>query len=614
MIKPQRMSRLLIIGSKSRLAKVVGKLHELEAAHIIEHKKDEFDLCAPMPTLERVSALVVQVRSLISALGIDTQGAPRKSFRIPELERQVAQIKEETTALLEKRKGAQDELLQIAEQKRILGNLAALSVSSADFSASRHIKAFIGIADEKKAKSIQKGLSALTESLQVHTAPEGKGVLMAIFIDAKLCVDAGKILAESSFSETDVSAVKGLLGDPKELIAQLSKKEIKLTLLIDSNTSRLGQIAKKHSGFLGEADKFLSIEAEKAQAPLSFGSTRESFFLRCYVPTASLEHVKKELHAAAAGSLHIADEELGDEEDTPIKLDNPKPFQSFEFFTNLYSLPKYNEFDPTMLMAFTFPLFFGFMLGDVGYGLITLALFFWLRRKVPEGRQFFNILMAASASSILFGVLYGEVFGFEPWHGVIVRTHDFDALMAISIIAGAVQVNLGLVLGFILERHHGLMHAVYAKLSWIVLEIAVAVLYASYNHLIPLPIHAGYALLVIALLMLYKGEGYMGLMEIPSLLSHIVSYARLMAVGLASVFIAVMVNDLTTFLLHKGVLWVPLALVALIIGHTFNIALGILSPSLHSIRLHYVEFFTKFYKGGGKEYVPFGAQKQKSLF
>ena len=113
--------------------------------------------------------------------------------------------------------------------------------------------------------------------------------------------------------------------------------------------------------------------------------------------------------------------------------------------------------------------------------------------------------------------------------------------------------------------------------------------------------------------MLFKAEGFIGVMEIPSILTNIMSYARLMAVGLASVFIAVMVNDFVSFLFHKGILFWPLALIFLIIGHTFNIALGILSPSLHSIRLHYVEFFSKFYQGGGIEYVPFGAEKNKSL-
>ena len=183
-------------------------------------------------------------------------------------------------------------------------------------------------------------------------------------------------------------------------------------------------------------------------------------------------------------------------------------------------------------------------------------------------------------------LIYGEVLGFEPWHGLIVRTHDMNLLMLISIIVCVVQVNFGLVLGFILVlKEHGFLKATYEKLSWILLQIAGVVLYLSYSNIINIPVFAGYLLLVIAIFILYKGEGFLGIIEMTSIVIHIFSYAMFMAVGLASVFIAVMVNDAVTALFHKGILFIPLALVVLIIGHTFNIALGILSPTLHSIML-----------------------------
>src|SRR3989338_7818575 len=99
---------------------------------------------------------------------------------------------------------------------------------------------------------------------------------------------------------------------------------------------------------------------------------------------------------SGSNKLHIMEEPLGEEEDIPIKLNNSKYIQNSEFFTKLFALPKYNEFDPSALIAYTFPLFYGFMLGDVIYGLITFALFFYLKKKIPAGRQFFKIIFSTS--------------------------------------------------------------------------------------------------------------------------------------------------------------------------------------------------------------------------
>ncbi len=617
MIKPQRMSKVLVVGPKSRMGKVVAKLHELQVAHIIEHKKDEFDLCSPLQSLEKVSSLLVQVRSLLSALQISNEAAVRKNFKLQEVEKQISPIKRDVSGIIEERKKLEDAQAEIVEQKKILGNLALLKVNPESFRKSSYVVSYVGSVAVANVSQLKEKLAKITDKFELITVEQKKVALLALFADSTVAAEIGKVLAEASFTEMDVSAVRSLSGEPSGLTEQLSKKEQKLTPQLVEKNTKWKELAEKYGVFLAEVEKFLSTEAEKGQAPLSFGSTREAFFVRCYVPSSDVDSVNAELSKAAGGAIHIAEEELGEEEETPIKLRNPKALKSFEFFTNLYSLPKYNEFDPTMLMAFTFPLFFGFMLGDVGYGLITLLFFYALRRKVPAGKDFFNILMVSSVSAILFGFLYGEVFGYEPWHGIIIRTEDTTTLMIISGIAGLIQVNFGLILGFILERrHHGFMHALNAKVGWMVLQVAAFVLYrlfAIYHNFFSVGMVPGWALLGVAFFMLYKGEGLMFLPETLSLFSHIVSYARLMAVGLASVFIAVMVNDLTTFLWHKGAFWVPLAIVALVIGHTFNIALGILSPSLHSIRLHYVEFFTKFYKGGGKEYVPFGAEKQKSL-
>ena len=114
--------------------------------------------------------------------------------------------------------------------------------------------------------------------------------------------------------------------------------------------------------------------------------------------------------------------------------------------------------------------------------------------------------------------------------------------------------------------------------------------------------------MALAVIMLYKGEGFKGLIELPSIFSNILSYARLMALGLASVKLAEVVNEFSGEFFQHGGFSVLYGIMLLVVGHAINIGLGILGPFLHSLRLHYVEFFTKFFKGGAKRFSPFGAQ------
>jgi len=614
MLKPESMSKLFVAGPKSALPKVVSRLHELKVAHIIEHKKDKFDICQPLKDFDRISSLLVQLRSTISHLGINAEDAKLKELKIPQIEKDFQVVKEEASQAVELLKRIEDELSLISEQKKALETLSLLHLSPDLFRKSRLITQFFGYVDSSELKH---RLHTITSRFEIKTEQHDKKTLAAIFVDSEFSEQFAKALAELSFSEIDLSPVKELRGNSKELLERLSKRHALLETQLGSAKKKIASISKKHSTFLSEAEKFMSIEAEKSQIPLSFGSTRETFFLKAYIPKNSIANVKEQLLKASGGRIYAVEESIGHDEDIPIKLNNSRYVKNSEFFTKLFALPKYDEFDPSALIAYTFPLFFGFMLGDVIYGLITFALFFYLKKKIPAGRQFFNMMLAASIGAIIFGFLYGEFAGLELYHFWIERTHDFDALMMISIIAGIIHVNFGLMLGFINEyRHHGLMKAANAKFSWVLLQIGgVLFLGPLLSMLVVSPIlfYLGIFLFVIAVIMLLKAEGFTGIMEIPSILTHIMSYARLMAVGLASVFIAVMVNDLVTFLFHKGMFFWPLALIALVVGHTFNIALGILSPSLHSIRLHYVEFFSKFYQGGGSEYRPFGAEKEKSL-
>ena len=614
MFHPERMRKLFIVGAQTAIDDVVSMLHREKTAHLIEYQKKDYDLCKPLASFGRISNLLVQTRSVMAHLQIEEGAGSTETADFDLIETKLPVARDEALEIIEAIKASEDQKAELAQQEVVLQKLRTVGVSPEDFTPSAFIASYFGTVGDM---SLSARINSMTDCVLMRTGERDGEVYLAIFIDRRLKEQCERVLDDHGFIDIDLSAVRDLAGKTEDLLSSIGETSQELNQRELEAASRLDATRRKHEVFLRDAERALSAESEKAQVPLSFGSTQETFFLRCYVPARAFEHLRNKLTDAAKQRIIITEEAIQEVDEVPVKLHNPRGLCFFEFFTNLYSLPKYTEFDPTLLIAFTFPIFFGFMLGDMVYGAIIFALFWWLRSKFPAGKDFFNILMVAAVSTILFGALYGEALGFEPWHGLIVRREDsyIDLLLNVSIVAGLIQVNLGLVLGFILEwRNHSLLQAVYAKLSWILLQVGAFLLYASIDGIIPIPEAIGWGIIVVSVFLIYKAEGFIGVMEIPTILSHILSYARLMAVGLASVFIAVMVNQGSAHLMSKGGIFLLLAVLMFLFGHLFAIALGILSPSLHSIRLHYVEFFTKFYSGGGKEYAPFGAEKPKSIF
>jgi len=239
-------------------------------------------------------------------------------------------------------------------------------------------------------------------------------------------------------------------------------------------------------------------------------------------------------------------------------------------------------------------------------------IFFWiLKRRMPKVGNLLNVLVIASFVSIVFGFIFAEFFGFEIYHPAVSREHEMFMLMYIAIAIGIVHVNLGLIIGFLNEwKSHGLVHAIYAKASWITLEIGFALLVLSSLDKILIAPWVGATFLGASILMLIKSEGFRGIIEIPTIFANIVSYIRLAAIGLTSVILALIINGAATEFFHKGSFYFLAGVLVLTIGHIINILIAWLGSFLHSLRLHYVEFFSKFFYGGAKKYHPFGIKDE----
>ncbi|MEK6973512.1 MAG: V-type ATP synthase subunit I [archaeon] len=604
MLKAREMSHIRISGPKSRQKDVVNRLYELDLLHLINFKKEEqgfLDIGIPFPEGDTYSSELVKLRGLISYLKISGKG----NFNI--------NLGQASRKLLDVYANFEDNAKRLDELKKeresltnSLGNpLLKLETRYDLLEGYKSVEVFKGTVKAPiKEELARRGL----RDCHIIEKNAGSEYAIALFVPRKKANDILPLLKEFNFKERRLD----FNIDQNQLVRKLQQANEE----INKVENGFKKLSAENAEFLLGYEKKLSELSEKAEIPLRFGASKNAFVASGWVPTDSFEELQKAI-AKSANNLtyveeikHAEGHNHEEEEQAPVALNNPGIVKPYEFLLDLYSLPKYMEVDPTVLMAFTFPLFFGFMLGDIGYGIVTTVLFFLLKRffKSKDMQAILNILLIASISSIFFGFVFGEFFGLEIFeHPLINRAHDIPTMMMITMIVGLIHLNVGFIIGFYnVLKHHGLVKAVQEKLSWLILELGIAFIGLQMLGLFEFGTIIGAILALAAVLMLYLAEGPKGIIELPSLLSNTLSYLRLFGIGLSSVILAVIINKFANIFMAMGGFYIIGAILVLLVGHGLNIFLGVLGSFIQSVRLHYVEFFTKFFEGGGMPYSPFG--------
>jgi V/A-type H+-transporting ATPase subunit I len=389
----------------------------------------------------------------------------------------------------------------------------------------------------------------------------------------------------------------------RKRISEISTKEYELN-------SELKKFALRWGPIYAMVREWVYDRLSVLKASTAAFETHMCFFIQGWIPSKQVEQLESEMDKKFSGRVILAEKEIREEdlERIPVILKNPSYFQPFEIFTRLLPLPRYTSYDPTTFLAIFFPLIFGMILGDAGYALLLLLISVFLIKKLARKtfRDAAKILFIASIYAVFFGILYGEFFG-EIGHELfgmktlcIERRTAVIPMIYFSITVGLAHIVLGLALGLITALKRRTKKEALYRLINILMILCILALVASFFGLFPglFKKPAIIAIFILTPLLLFTG-GLLAPFELLKSLGNIISYARIMAIGLTSVLLAFVANRIAGMI---GDIVIGVAVAGLI--HLLNIVLGIFSPTIHSLRLHYVEFFGKFLEHGGRDFEP----------
>ncbi len=640
-LMPERMSRVRIISHKKYVNQIIDYLHSLKALHIKDYNVDEiegFGLGDPKENSEEISGLLVDIDSILNIFTTKEEPQTRKNmnYNLKSIKSEIQKIKSEINQLQEKDKILSEKEKELTKIIDMLEFLELLKIK--DIKQVHEYATIDYIAGKTEERINLTELLSKTKANKLIIEKEAKKEnkkSFIIFFDKRHEQEINNVLSKINFEKVDFEELKvlNIRGVSEEqhnektrlkYYKETLEKQTSVNRLLSVLTKELSEIKeerlkiKKIIDDLGsnnifrlqEYKAYLQKELEKSEAPLRFAASEYTTIIEGWIPSKKSKTLKDKIKEITNDTAII---ELKEEQkEAPILLEHSRPLKPYEFLLRMYSLPSYKELDPIFVMAFTFPIIFGMILGDIGYGAVLFLLFWALKKKIPEGKELFNILMASSVSTMVFGFLFGEIFGLEEifgyeLHGVLHRIHDINELLILTVIVGLIHVNIGLILGFINEyRNHGFIAALFEKISWMLLQIGGILLLTNSLGMTNVYSPLLYTIIVISIIWIAIGEGFKGIIELPGILSNIVSYTRIGAVGIASAILALLVNEFASYLMNMSLWFIPLVILVLILGHGINLLLGVIEPFIHTLRLHYVEHFTKYYHGGGIEFKAFG--------
>lgn len=655
MFKPEEMVKIEVLSLNRYKDSILTYLHEQGVLEIREIDVDVAQKDAPNEFYRKAASYTISLSRLIEFLKLykkQEQGGI-KGFIFPELKpkrkykyRGIENLIKEIESFLEnaepeikniesKISSLNTEIERLKTEIETLELLSALDIEIEYLKPTKSVEIVVGFVEKDKFLPLIEELKKALDNRIAYVSRDLKGKVFVVVALLNRDYDkANPILAKYSFERIEVPEVRG---KPKEAIAELQEEIARLNKELEAAEKEAKVLAEKYHDELVFYQELMENEREKANMLSNLVRTNMTFALTGWLPKKYVPKIVEGLNKISHGKIYVnirppTPEEL---DEIPVKLKNPKFIEPFEMLTEMFGVPKYNELDPTPILAFTYSFFFGFMLTDFMYGLIiaiVAALLIMGHKKLNDGvYRFSNILLWSALFTMVLGVLFGSYFGDAFQRAGINVPAMLDPMrealivLGLALAIGLLHLFIGYTLGFIVKvKNKETVSAVLEQLPWMLIILGVVFLALSM---------AGFTSTLLGEVFLVPGVALFVIAEIRSdlpilmrllmtisdffgFIGNWLSYARLMALALATAGIAMVINIIVAMIWGIKIGPVPLGivigLVVFVGGHIFSTAINALGAFVHALRLHYVEFFGTFYSGDGKRFEPFKAKREVS--
>ena len=665
------MSKIAILGLRKNQQTAVSVLHDMEVLQLEPLSKDISAILKSERDNDlsrQVSDELLRVRALLTVLPSTKLSTKKRFDSVDEvlqiastidIDESVANFEKEKESLLTQIKDTENNLKLVEEFSFFPEDLKILKLTSAT--------SYFGRIKSEKFEEFKKSIDAHNKDIMLYTKAEKKITHLILVVFTSISSDKFANIIQSH--DVKIEAVPDLNGKPNKIITDLRSKLQSENQRLDEINKELSKMSENHYANLIEVEEQLQIENKKLEVISNSGATKDAFAMEGWVPKSKLDQIESTLKKFTDS---VTLYKLETEDKPPTLMSNPKKFKLFEAFIRFYSLPQSKEFDPTMVFALVFPVFYGLMIGDTGYCLVILLVCLWVIRRVEKGKRNFNIMPKPLRSfalnilkkrqmvklakamipgcviGIILGVIFDLHFGFHlngyvfdylasvgitgfpepgevlnrPSQAFLDPIHDASKLLLIAGYIGIGFVSFGLIIGIIQciaesDKKEAIGKAGWLAFAWGVVLLGLALINGdainpTWPRLIEVnPLAFGYYGLIFGGVgMMILGQGPMAIMELATIVSHVLSYTRLVGILLASVILAHTIDYIFLKSINIGLPLAALGAIILVVGHLFNIIIGVFEPGIQGSRLIYVEFFSKFYKGNGRAFKPFGSLRR----